>query len=128
MILVGTPAMRGAIGVDEAGFEIDHEEAFLRRMQAVIDDDQSARIGSVGMPAHRLYGLAQQFRSDHAIGINLGGVRRERKETEIKQDQQAAHGLSGFRACERGVDWLDGGADERRREDAGRQIRFRGRG
>ena len=61
-------------------------------------------------------------------GINLGGVRRERKETEIKQDQQAAHGLPGFRACERGVDWLDGGADERRREDAGRQIRFRGRG
>ena len=59
MILVGAPAVRGPVSGDEAGIEIDNEEPFLGGMKAVIDHDQLARMGEIGMPAHRLDGLAQ---------------------------------------------------------------------
>ena len=66
--------MSRAVGADLACLQIDDEEALFRGVEAVVHHDQVVGIGMGGMPAHRLHRLAQQFRPDQAIRIDLCGV------------------------------------------------------
>ena len=43
-------------------------------METVIDHDQPLGICPAGMAPHRLDRLAEQFRPDHAVGVNLPGL------------------------------------------------------
>ena len=46
-------------------------------------------MGEIGVTAHRLDGLAQQFGTDQAVRVNLGRAGLEGQETEAEQDQEA---------------------------------------
>jgi hypothetical protein len=98
MVSVRAEAVGGPVGGDGAGCQINDEEAFLARMQAVVDDDQLAGVSAFAvMGFHRGDGALQKGRADQAVRIDRlgrgGDCQPENSQQEQGSEAEHAGGL-----------------------------------